>query len=42
MVLGAIGFLGGSPVLTAYLFFASLAAKGDAKELLLGNATANR
>lgn len=41
MVLGVLGFFGGAPVLTAYLFFASLGAKGDVKELLLGKIRAN-
>ena len=31
---------GGAPVLTPYLFFASLRAKGDVKELLLGKVRA--
>lgn len=38
--LGVLGFFGGAPVLTAYLLFASFAAKGDVKELLLGKARA--
>lgn len=36
IALGVLGFFGGAPVLTAYLFFASLRANGDVKELLLG------
>ena len=40
IALGVLGFFGGAPVLTAYLFFASLRAKGDVKELLLGTARA--
>lgn len=40
LALGVLGFFGGAPVLTAYLFFASLAAKGDVKELLLGKVRA--
>ena len=40
LALGVLGFFGGAPVLTAYLFLASLVAKGDVKELLLGKARA--
>jgi hypothetical protein len=40
LVLGVLGFFGGAPLLTAYLFFASLRANGDVKELLLGSARA--
>jgi len=36
LVLGVLGFFGGGLVFTAYLFFASVAAKGDMHELLLG------
>ena len=36
MALGLLGFFGGAPVLTAYLFLASIRAKGDMKVLLLG------
>ena len=39
LALGVLGFFGGVPVLTAYLFFASLKAN-DVKELLLGGARA--
>jgi hypothetical protein len=42
LALGVLGFFGGAPVLTAYLFFASLQAKGDPAELLLGKARAQR
>lgn len=41
IALGVLGFFGGAPVLTAYLFFASLDANGDTKELLLGKVRAN-
>jgi hypothetical protein len=41
-VLGVLGFVGGAPVLTAYLFVASLQAKGDPAELLLGKTRAQR
>ncbi len=37
---GVLGFFGGAPVLTAYLFLASLEAKGDMKQVLLGKARA--
>jgi len=37
-----LGFFGGAPVLTAYLFLASLQAKGDASELLLGKVRARK
>jgi hypothetical protein len=37
LALGVLGFFGGAPVLTAYLFLASRTAKGPA-ELLLGEA----
>jgi hypothetical protein len=40
LALGILGFFGGAPVLTAYLFFASFSAKGDVAELLLGKARA--
>ena len=42
LVLGVLGLFGGAPVLTAYLFFASLQAGGDPAELLLGRARAQR
>jgi hypothetical protein len=42
IALGVLGFVGGAPVLTAYLFVASLQAKGDPAELLLGPARAAR
>lgn len=41
IALGVLGFFGGALVLTVYLFFASLNAKGDMKELLLGQARAS-
>lgn len=34
--LGVLGFLGGAPVLSAYLIFASVQANGDMREVLLG------
>ena len=40
MALGVLGFFGGGLIFTAYLFFASLAAKGDMQELLLGKVRA--
>lgn len=36
LLLGLFGLFGGAPVLTAYVFAASIAAKGDVKVLLLG------
>jgi len=36
LVLGLLGLFGGVPVLTAYLFAASIGASGDVKVLLLG------
>jgi hypothetical protein len=36
ILMGTLGFFGGAPVLTAYLFCASFVANGDVKELLLG------
>jgi hypothetical protein len=36
LALGVLGFFGGAPVLTAYLFFASLSCDGDPAALLLG------
>ncbi len=36
IALGVLGFFGGAPVLTAYLLYASIAAKGDMAMLLLG------
>lgn len=36
LLLGLTAFFGGALFLTAYLFVASLVAKGDVKELLLG------
>ena len=40
--LGVLGVFGGAPVLTAYLFVASLQADGDPAELLLGKTRAQR
>ncbi|MBL8170711.1 MAG: hypothetical protein JNJ50_21300 [Acidobacteria bacterium] len=40
LVLGVLGFFGGTMVLAPYLLFASLKAKGDMKVLLLGEARA--
>lgn len=42
LALGVLGLFGGAPVLTAYLLVASLQAKGDPAELLLGKARAQR
>jgi len=42
LALGVLGFFGGAPVLTAYLWVASLQAGGDPAELLLGKARAAR
>jgi hypothetical protein len=42
LCLGALGFLGGAPVLTAYLFIVSFRCSGDARILLLGPARAPR
>jgi hypothetical protein len=40
IALGVLGFFGGALVLTAYLFFASLSAQDDVRELFLGKARA--
>lgn len=40
LALGLLGFFGGGLFLSAYLLIASLAARGDVKELLLGQARA--
>jgi hypothetical protein len=40
LALGVLGFLGGAPVLTAYLFVASLRANGDVATLFLGKTRA--
>lgn len=40
LALGVLGFFGGAPVLTAYLFVASLRANGDVATLLLGKTRA--
>ena len=42
LALGVLGFFGGAPVLTAYLFLASLRADGDPAVLLLGPGRAHR
>ena len=41
LALGVLGFFGGAPVLTAYLFVMSFAVDGDVKRLLLGDTRAN-
>lgn len=41
LALGVLGFFGGAPVLTAYLFITSFYANGDIRELLLGRQRAN-
>ena len=40
LALGVLGFFGGAPVLTAYLFFATFRCGGDVGVLLLGPARA--
>lgn len=40
LLLGVVGFFGGVPVLTAYLFWATLSANGDVASILLGNTRA--
>jgi hypothetical protein len=40
IVLGLLGFFGGGLFLSAYLFLASVSAKGDMKALLLGKVRA--
>ena len=40
LALGVLGLFGGVPVLTAYLFVASFAVRGDVAALLLGPARA--
>lgn len=42
LALGVLGFFGGAPVLTAYLFVTSFRVDGDIAELLLGKARASR
>jgi hypothetical protein len=37
LAVGVLGFFGGALFLSAYLFIATLTAKGDAKVLLLGS-----
>lgn len=41
IALGTLGFFGGAPVLTAYLFVTSFAVEGDVKALLLGRGRAD-
>ncbi len=40
LALGLLGFLGGAPVLTAYLFITSFNVEGDVGRLLLGDSRA--
>jgi hypothetical protein len=40
IALGLLGFVGGAPVLTAYLLGASFSARGDIREVLLGKTRA--
>ena len=40
LALGVLGFFGGAPVLTAYLFLVSFSVNGDVKQLLLGSTRA--
>ncbi len=42
LALGALGFFGGAPVLTAYLLATSYAVDGDVEALLLGSTRAKR
>jgi hypothetical protein len=42
LALGVLGFLGGAPVLTAYLLLASYSVNGDVAALLLGRLRAER
>lgn len=42
VVLGVIGFFGGAPFLTAYLFVASFSVNGDVAALLLGQSRRQR
>lgn len=42
LALGVLGFFGGAPVLTAYLFVASFAVDGDVSVLLLGASRVER
>lgn len=41
LALGVLGFFGGAPVLTAYLFVMSFAVDGDIRVLLLGRRRAD-
>jgi hypothetical protein len=41
LVLGVLGFFGGTMVLAPYLFFASFQVKGNMKAVLLGKVRAN-
>lgn len=42
LALGVVGFLGGAPVLTAYLFATSFTVNGDVEALLLGSSRMRR
>lgn len=42
LMFGLFGFFGGAPMLTAYVFFASLNARGDMKEVFLGKIRAQQ
>ena len=42
IILGVLGFVGGIPVLTAYLLIVSTRGSGDVAELLMGKARAER
>jgi hypothetical protein len=41
LALGVLGFLGGIPLLTVYLFIVSFQANGDIAEVMLGKTRAN-
>jgi hypothetical protein len=40
IALGLLGFVGGAPILTAYLLVATFSARGDIREVLLGKTRA--
>jgi hypothetical protein len=40
LALGILGFLGGAPLLSVYLFIISLQSNGNVKEMLLGKVRA--
>jgi len=42
IILGLIGFVGGTMLLAPYLLYASIQAKGDVRELLLGKKRASK